>query len=72
MMGCGIRSFEPQGSISCYCRPSELRNFTVTKQLVTEEKSASRKVLRELLLKIFRSCDIWHRIYSYIVSDLSG
>jgi len=59
MMGCGIRSFEPQGSISCYYRPSAIRNFTVTRQLVTEEeKSANRKILRVPLLKIFRSRDI--------------
>jgi hypothetical protein len=64
MMGCGIRSFEPQGSVSCYYRPSELRNFTVARQLVTEKKSANRKILRVPLLEIFRYYDIWHRIYT--------
>jgi hypothetical protein len=45
MMGCGIRSFEPQGYNSCFYRPIELCNFTVPRQLVTEEKRARRKIL---------------------------
>jgi hypothetical protein len=58
MMGCGIKSFEPQGFTSCYYRPSELCNFIVTRQLVTAEKIARRKTLKVLsLLKIFKSCD---------------
>jgi hypothetical protein len=45
MMGCGIRSFEPQGYVSCFYRPIELCNFTVPRQLVTEEKRARLKML---------------------------